>query len=128
MVRTGIARFEYRHYVVFGAQSEFSALATECGADQGAFWDFHDAYMSGRASLYARSGAIGLAGDLGLDEAEFTMCIDEERHTPAIEAVQRTAREAGIRGTPTLTVNGQRVASSADAVIEAARAAAEQGE
>ena len=109
--------------MIFGAQSEFSALATECGADQGAFWQFHDAYMSGRASLYARSGALGLAAELGLDEREFTMCIDEERHTPTIEAAQRSARAAGIRGTPTLTVNGQRVAASADSVIEAARAA-----
>ena len=124
-MRTGIARFEYRHFVIFGAQSEFSALATECGADQGAFWQFHDAYMSGRASLYARSGAIGLAAELGLDEGEFTTCIDEERHTPTIEAAQRSARAAGIRGTPTLTVNGQRVAASADSVIEAALAAAE---
>lgn len=124
-MRTGIARFEYRHFVIFGAQSEFSALATECGADQGAFWQFHDAYMSGRASLYARSGAIGLAAELGLDEGEFTMCIDEERHTPTIEATQRSALAAGIRGTPTLTVNGQRVAASADSVIEAALAAAE---
>ena len=124
-MRTGIARFEYRHYVIFGAQSEFSALATECGADQGAFWDFHDEYMSGRASLYARAGAIGLAEDLGLDAEEFTACIDDERHLPAIEAAQRQARSEGISGTPTLTVNGQRVASSAASVIEAARAAAE---
>ena len=124
-MRTGIARFEYRHYVIFGAQSEFSALATECGADQGAFWDFHDEYMSGRASLYARAGAIGLAEDLGLDAEEFTACIDDERHLPAIEAAQRQARSEGISGTPTLTVNGQRVASSAASVIAAARAAAE---
>ena len=123
-MRTGIARFEYRHFVIFGAQSEFSALATECGADQGAFWDFHDAYMSGQAALYARVGAIGLAEDLALDVDQFTTCIDEQRHTPAIEALQVEARQAGIRGTPTLTVNGQRVAASADAVIEAARAAA----
>ena len=111
--------------MIFGAQSEFSALATECGADQGAFWDFHDEYMSGRASLYARAGAIGLAEDLGLDAEEFTACIDDERHLPAIEAAQRQARSEGITGTPTLTVNGQRVASSAASVIAAARAAAE---
>lgn len=124
-MRTGIARFEYRHYVIFGAQSEFSAISTECGADQGAFWQFHDAYMSGRASLYARGGAIGLAEDLGLDTEEFTTCIDERRHLPAIEAVQRQARQDGIGGTPTILVNGRRVNASANSVIEAALAAAE---
>ena len=123
-MRTGIARFEYRHYVVFGAQSEFAALATECGADQGAFWDFHDEYMSGKASRYARAGAIGLAEELMLDAAQFTACIDEQRHREAIEQVQRSALPRGIGGTPTLLVNGQRVAASADAVITAARAAA----
>lgn len=125
MVRTGIARFEYRHYVIFGAQSEFSAISTECGADQGAFWQFHDAYMSGRAALYARTGAIGLAEDLGLDVEEFTTCIDEQQHLPAIEAVQRQARQDGIGGTPTVLVNGRRVNANADSVIEAALAAAE---
>lgn len=125
MVRTGIARFEYRHYVIFGAQSEFSAISTECGADQGAFWQFHDAYMSGRAALYARTGAIGLAEDLGLDTEEFTTCIDEQRHLPAIESVQRQARQNGISGTPTILVNGRRVNASANSVIEAALAAAE---
>ena len=124
-MRTGIARFEYRHYVIFGAQSEFSAISTECGADQGAFWQFHDAYMSGRAALYARTGAIGLAEDLGLDAEEFTTCIDEQRHLPAIEDVQRQARQNGISGTPTILVNGRRVNASANSVIEAALAAAE---
>ena len=123
-MRTGIARFEYRHFVVFGAQSEFSALSTECGADQGAFWQFHDAYMSGNAALYTRTGAIGLAEDLGLDGETFTSCLENEVHLGAIEAGQREARQAGVGGTPTLTVNGQRVEASAEAVIEAARAAA----
>ena len=111
--------------MIFGAQSEFSAISTECGADQGAFWQFHDAYMSGRAALYARTGAIGLAEDLGLDVEEFTTCIDEQRHLPAIEAVQRQARQDGIGGTPTVLVNGRRVNANADSVIEAALAAAE---
>ena len=125
MVRTGIARFEYRHYVIFGAQSEFAAISTECGADQGAFWQFHDAYMTGRSALYARAGAIGLAKELSLDTEEFTTCIDERRHLPAIEAVQRQARDQGIGGTPTILVNGRRVSASANSVIEAALAAAE---
>ncbi len=125
MIKTGLARFEYRHFPIFGRQSEFGALATECGADQGRFWDFHDQFMSGRQSLYSRQGALGLAEELGLDVDAFTTCIDDERHVPSIESGQRLARERGIRGTPTVFVNDRPVSASADAIIAAVQKLAE---
>lgn len=125
MVQTGLARFEFRHMPLHG-QSEFAALATECAADQDAFWAAHDRYMAGGdSSLYRRSGAVAMARELGLDTAEFGACIDEERHIEAIQAQQRAAFGRNIRSSPVLLVDGQRVDATASAVIEAVRAAAE---
>ena len=105
-------------------QSEFAALATECAADQDAFWPAHDRYMAaGNSSLYRRSGAVAMARDLGLDTEEFGECLDERRHIEAIEDGQRAAFARNIRTTPVLLVNGRQVDATASAVIEAVRAA-----
>ena len=106
-------------------QSEFAALATECAADQDAFWAAHDRYMAaGDPSLYRRSGAVAMARDLGLDTAEFGACLDERRHIEAIEEQQRAGFALGVRSTPVVLVDGERVDATASAVIEAVRAAA----
>ena len=108
------------------SQSEFAALATECAADQDAFWEAHDRYMTRASStLYRHAGAVAMARDLGLDTEEFGACLDERRHIEAIEAQQRAAFAQNIRSTPTILVNGQRVDATASAVIAAVRAAAE---
>ena len=108
------------------SQSEFAALATECAADQDAFWAAHDRYMARSSStLYRRAGAVAMARDLGLNTEEFGACLDERRHIPAIEAQQRAAFAQNIRSTPTILVNGQRVDATAQAVINAVREAAE---
>lgn len=108
------------------SQSEFAALATECAADQDAFWAAHDRYMARPPStLYRRAGAVAMARDLGLDTEEFGTCLDERRHIPAIQAQQRAAQAQNIRSTPTILVNGQRVDATASAVIAAVREAAE---
>lgn len=105
-------------------QSEFAALATECAADQDAFWGAHDRYMAGgNRSLYQRSGAVAMARDLGLDTGEFGRCMDERRHIEAIEEQQRGGFALGVRATPVIFVDGERVDATASAVIEAVRAA-----
>ena len=122
-MRTGLARFEYRH-LPRHSQSEFAANAVECAADQDAFWAAHDIYMAGGA-IYRRSGAVRVAGELGLDMERCGRCVDERTHVPAIDADHQRARDAGYRVTPTVLVNGQRVLATAGAVIAAVQAAAQ---
>ena len=124
LVKTGLARFEYVHYVIFGAQSEFGAVSTECGADHGYFWEFHDAYFGGSSRLFTRGGAIGFAESLGIDGDEFAQCIDDNRHAARLRERQQEARADGVNGTPTVFVNGVRVGAGADAIIDAVRSAA----
>ncbi len=116
-----MAKFEYRHFIIFGPQSEFAALATECAGDQGHWWDFHDEYMSGNAVRYTRRGALEFAADLGMDGEEFTQCLDDQRHLDRLERMQVEAFERGIQGTPTVTVNGERVGNSPTTVIRRVR-------
>ena len=128
-MRSGVARYEFRHFIIFGAQSEFAAMATECAGDQGAWWEFHDAYLlEAQARSYTRSGAIELARDEGLNVARFTQCIDDEEHAERILQMQQQALAEGVSGTPTFRINGQPGARSLDGLIEQVYAAAEAAE
>lgn len=136
MVRTGAARYEFRQ-LPLNAQSEFGAEAAECAADQGAYWQFFDAYMlqrpplppEGYTHLYSREGALWLAEAHGLDSEQFAECLDSRAHRDAIERQARQslfeihrADPSGFRLIPTILVDGQLVAHTADAVIEAVQA------
>ncbi len=128
-MRTGLARYEYRHFIIFGTASEFAAMATECAGDQGAWWEFHDAYLlDGLARTYTRAGAITLAQTEGLNVAAFTQCIDNEEHRDRILQMQQQAIADGVTGTPTFRVNGQPGARSLDAILDQIRAAAESSQ
>ena len=121
-----MARYEYRHFLIFGAASEFAALATECAGDQGAWWEFHDAYLlDAQARSFTRGGALELAVAEGLDVEQFTQCIDSEAHAERILQMQQQARAHGATGTPTFIINGRRGARSVEGMIDQVRAAAE---
>lgn len=129
VVRTGLARYEYRHFIIFGAVSQFAAMATECAGDQGAWWEFHDAYLlDAQARSFTRAGAIELARDEGLDLARFTQCIDDEEHRERLLQMQIQARADGVSGTPTFRINGAPAARSLSGIIDQVQAAAEAAE
>ena len=128
-VRSGLARYEYRHFIIFGAKSEFAALATECAGDQGAWWQFKDAYMlQGLAHYYTRTGALELARDAQLDIDRFSQCIDHNEHAERLRQMQRQAIADGVSGTPTFLVNGQPGARSLEALMRQVRDAASTAE
>ena len=128
-VRSGLARYEFRHFIIFGAASEFAALATECAGDQGAWWEFHDAYLlDARARSFTRAGAIELARDEGIDVARFTQCLDNEEHAERIREMQRQAFNDGVSGTPTFRINGRPGGRSLDAILDQVRAEAARHE
>lgn len=116
LVRTGLARFEYRHILNHGHPSVFAAMATECGGDQGKWWNFHDHYMT--TQDFSRDGALAIAGALGLDTEEFAQCLDNEVHLDLVNDQHRAASEVGVRRTPTIHINGEGGATVADRLIE----------
>ena len=128
-VRSGLARYEYRHFIVFGAASEFAALATECAGDQGAWWEFKDAYrLEGLARSFTRAGALDLARSEALDIEQFSQCLDSEAHAERLLQMRHQGIADGVTGTPTFRVNGRPGARAIDALMEQIRAAADAAE
>ncbi len=117
-------RFEYYHILNHGPPSVFAAMSTECGGDQGAWWDFHDNYMV--SNDFSRGGALALAASLDLDTEQFAQCIDSEQYLDYVMEQHRASVEAGVRRTPTVRVNGEGAAVVADPLIEQVHALADE--
>lgn len=124
LIQPGLARIEYRHFIVISEASVFAAVLTECAADQGAFWDFHDRYVADDVRLYEWEQALSFADGLGLDLERFTTCMTEGEHLSTVQQAHDEALTRGVNGTPTVFVNGELVEIPSPAnIIAAARSA-----
>jgi protein-disulfide isomerase len=109
LVSAGALRFEYRHYPFLGPESLEAALASECARDQGKFHQFHDAlYGLTIRGLTLNPEALDWAArETGLDAAPFRQCLQDQTHADRVALQKREAQQLGVRGTPTLFLNGQ---------------------
>lgn len=108
-VRTGIARFTFRHFPHLSAESEEAALAAECAADQDAFFPYHDALFERQAQGLSRAEMDEAARTVGLDLELFLDCLDSRTHQDTLAAGIAEASRLGVAATPLVLVNGARV-------------------
>jgi len=109
---TGKVRFEFKHFIIGGQRTRDAALAAECAADQGRFWDYHDTLFARRSAgsdSFSRSALKGYAAELGLDTAQFDACLDSNRHLEKVTRDTTEGRGLGVNATPTFFVNGQKI-------------------
>src|SRR5919112_3367304 len=102
----GTAQFVFRHFAILGKQSEQAALASECAAEQGKFWQYHDKLFANQAALgVSESKLKGYAGELRLQQAKFNGCLTTGKYNSKVEQETVTAAYLGGRGTPMFLVN-----------------------
>lgn len=111
-VKDGLVRLEFRHFPLasHAPGSTMSAMASECAADQGAFWVFHDRLFQVQAagqSAYQMERLVDYAEDLGLDATEFTRCMTSQTYTAQVSDSYNQAVSRGLNSTPSVVVNGQ---------------------
>ena len=132
-VSTGRIQFRFRHYPFIGEESFRAAEATECAADQGKLWEYHDTVFENWKGVneghFSDDKLKGFASTLGLDRASFDRCLDDGKYRAKVAADVKEGEERGVRGTPALFLNGRRVQPKDFAelarLIEAEIAAAE---
>jgi len=96
----------------FHAQAHPAAAAALAAHQQGQYWPMHDA-------LFAQQRALGeeryetLAKKLKLDRPQFDRVRKGKGVVALINQDMQEARAAGLRGTPTLFINGRRYAGRA---------------
>jgi len=84
------------------------ALASECAAEQGKFWQFADKTFENQKSLTADSFEK-FAQEIGLDVSQFKACIKEEKYKDKVLTDYNLGIESGVRGTPSNFINNQLV-------------------
>jgi len=88
--------------------ARMAAEAARCAGDQGAFWELHD-WLFDHAAEISRESVLQAAADLGLDADALAACLDEGRHTEAVDASIEQAERLGVSSTPSFFVNGRLV-------------------
>jgi protein-disulfide isomerase len=129
---TGNVRFEYKHFIINPPDTANAANAAECAADQGRFWDYHDLLFSQQGvtqNPFAKTALKQYASQLGLDTVRFNSCVDRDEHLDKVYRDSSDGRDAGVEGTPTFFVDGQKLVGEVNytefkAAVEAALAKA----
>jgi protein-disulfide isomerase len=85
-----------------------AAQAAEWARARGSFWAMHDALFANPEARTADEIAA-LASHAGGDPAELRAALAGEQFLPRVKESQAEARQAGIRGTPTLFLDGRRL-------------------
>ena len=106
-------RVRYRHLAFLGPESTAAAEASECAAEQGKFWEFHDrlfAEQNGRdQGTFSTANLKRYGADLGLDQAAFNTCVDTGLTAARVKAETEEGRRKGVTRTPTLFINGRKI-------------------
>jgi protein-disulfide isomerase len=118
-------RFTFRQFPLpMHPNAREAAEAAVAASTQGKFWEFHDRLFKNPNQL-DRAALEQHAKEAGLNVAAFKKSLDEHKFAPAVDADVKLGERAQVNGTPSMFVNGKRVANPTNfeavaALIEAA--------
>lgn len=102
----------YRHFPLsFHPEANPAALASECAAEQGKFWEFADIMYENQETL-STEFYQSTAKSLKLNMNKFNDCFETAKYQDRINADMATGSEAGVSGTPATFINGQLVSGA----------------
>jgi protein-disulfide isomerase len=116
-VNSGQVQFVYRMVGFLGPESERSAEASYCAADQNMFWEYHDVvfasanFSNGNVGGYSDENLTEFAETAGLNVDEFSTCLLSGQNAELVSAAASEASTFGITGTPGYVINGSPLAS-----------------
>ncbi len=106
-------RFGYWHVAFLGQESADAAAASECAADQDAFWEYHDLLFESQSGenqgAFKNENLKQFAADLKLDTKAFNECLDSGKYTQLVQEATQTANSMGVNSTPAFVVNGRAI-------------------
>jgi protein-disulfide isomerase len=89
------------------SQAALAAAAAIAAHQQGKFWPMHDALFAHRTNL-SRPSIVELARGVGLDMKRFETDLDSAETKKTILRDLKDGEQAGVEGTPSIYVNGQK--------------------
>lgn len=103
----GQVRVVFKHFPLPSHKhAESAARAATAAAEQGKFWEMHDALFGNQQDLSDKS-IERLAKELGLDVKQFLADWRSEKVADLVAADRKQAEKLSLRGTPSIFVNGR---------------------
>jgi protein-disulfide isomerase len=111
----GTVRLVFRDFPIVEIHPEaiVAAVAAQCAAEQGKYWQYHDKVFreqDNRGDDIIRFKVTDLkkwAADLRFDTAAFNQCVDSARYKDEVTKDYADGSALGIQGTPTFFINGR---------------------
>jgi protein-disulfide isomerase/uncharacterized membrane protein len=89
-------------------QACLAAIASQCAAEQGKFWQYHNMLFDNQQHL-GREYLISYATRLGMDAGRFAACLTSESVQAQVERDTKAGAALGIDSTPTWFINGRKI-------------------
>jgi len=107
-------RFVFRQYPLsFHKNANIAARASLAANAQGKFWEYHDMLFENQQALEQPS-LEKFAAQVKLDVKAFKAALDSEAIKKAVDKDTELGNGVGVRGTPSMFINGARVRNAAD--------------
>jgi len=104
----GKVRLVFKQFPLnFHKNAQLAAEASLAAAEQGRFWEMHDALFQNQKAL-SRPDIEAFAEGLGLDMDRFRNALDTKSFRDEVAADVKLGQQVGVRGTPTVFINGRR--------------------
>lgn len=109
-VAAGKVRVVYKYLPLpFHPNAPFAAMVGMCANEQGKFWQLHDLLYANYRQLQ-RENVLRLAEQVGVALKQLHACLaDTAALQQKLQSTMQEAQIKGVRGTPTLVVNGELV-------------------
>ena len=101
--------FAFRHFplTTVHPHSEHAAEAAEAADAQGSFWQMHEMLFQNQQALEDED-LVQYASLLGLDEVRLIREVEAGAHAERVRDDFKSGIRAGVNGTPTFFINGER--------------------
>lgn len=113
-------RYELRHFPLRSVHRHAldAAVAAECAADQGKFWEYVDIAYARQPEM-SRESLLVWAEQISLETSRFEPCLASEAKRALVLSEYKEGEERGVIGTPTFFVNEEKVESKLEKIQQA---------
>lgn len=110
LIRENKASVTYRMTSFLGTESAQAVNASFCAADEGRFLDYHKAIYTVQGNensgTFSLPNLLEIGKRIGLTSEKFQSCTQENKYAERAKAVYDSMAKYGVKGTPSLFING----------------------
>lgn len=112
LVRNNKATVRFHVLSFLGDESVRAANASFCAADEGQYLDFHHALYAVQSPLensgfWSNEKLIAIGKKIGISSTKFSDCVTKGSKIALVKANYDSMEKFGVKGTPTVFINGK---------------------